>query len=81
MGWGNKSLLKRSRSHDQDGRHALLLWNQKADDLETCYASLGAQVLSSLLKDDPGLILTYFMSRSNLVSYAFIWEKGKTMDF
>ena len=31
--------------------------------------------------DDPGLILTYFRARSNLVPYAFIWEKGKTMDF
>ena len=30
--------------------------------------------------DDPGLT-TYFMARSNLVPYAFVWEKGKTMDF
>ena len=31
--------------------------------------------------NDPGLTLTYFMARSNLVPYAFVWEKGKTMDF
>ena len=31
--------------------------------------------------DDAGLILTYFTARSNLVPYAFVWEKGKTMDF
>ena len=31
--------------------------------------------------DDPGLTLTYFTARSNLVAYAFVWEKGKTMDF
>ena len=31
--------------------------------------------------DDPGLILTYFTSRSNLVPYAVVWEKDKTMDF
>ena len=31
------------------------------------------QVCSS---DDPGLTLTYFMARSNLVPYAFVWEKG-----
>ena len=31
--------------------------------------------------DDPGLIFTYFTARSNLVPYAFVWEKGKTMDF
>ena len=28
--------------------------------------------------DDPGLTLK---ARSNLVPYAFVWEKGKTMDF
>ena len=31
--------------------------------------------------DYPGLTLTYFMARSNLVPYAFVWEKGETMDF
>ena len=27
------------------------------------------------------MTLLYFTARSNLVSYAFVWEKGKTMDF
>ena len=59
-----------------------LLQNQKAYDLETWYVASGARVLPSLLKnDDPGLTLTYFTARSNLVPYAFVWEKGKTMDF
>ena len=31
--------------------------------------------------DAPGLTLTYFTARSNLVRYAFVWEKVKTMDF
>ena len=31
--------------------------------------------------DDSGLTMTYFRARSNLVPYAFVWEKGKTMDF
>ena len=31
--------------------------------------------------DAPGLTLTYFTARSNLVPYAFVWEKVKTMDF
>ena len=31
--------------------------------------------------DDPGLTLTYFTTMSNLVPYAFVWEKGKTMNF
>ena len=26
-------------------------------------------------------MMTYFTARSNLVPYAFVWEKGKTMDF
>ena len=31
--------------------------------------------------DDTGLTLTYFIAWSNLVPYAFVWEKGKTLDF
>ena len=31
--------------------------------------------------DDAGLTLTYFTAKSNLVPYAFVWEKAKTMDF
>ena len=31
--------------------------------------------------DDPGLTVTYFMSRSYLVLYASVWETDKTMDF
>ena len=31
--------------------------------------------------DDAELTLTYFRARLNLAPYAFVWEKGKTMDF
>ena len=31
--------------------------------------------------DDPGMTLMYVKGRSNLVPYAFVCEKGKTMDF
>ena len=31
--------------------------------------------------DGPELTLTYFTARSNLIPYAFVWEKGKIMDF
>ena len=31
--------------------------------------------------DDPGLTLTYFIAWSSLVPYAFVWRKGKTVDF
>ena len=30
--------------------------------------------------DVPGLTVTYFTARSNLLPYAFVWEKGKTID-
>ena len=33
------------------------------------------------LNDDPELTLTYFTARSNLVPYAFVWGKGKAMNF
>ena len=36
------------------------------------------QVCSNI---DPRLTSTYFTARSNLVPYAFVWEKGKTKDF
>ena len=29
--------------------------------------------------DVPGMTLIYFMPRSKLVPYAFVWEKGKTV--
>ena len=31
--------------------------------------------------DAPGLTLTYFTARSNLASYAFVWEKVKRIYF
>ena len=31
--------------------------------------------------DIPGLTLTYFTARFNFVPCAFVWEKGKTVDF
>ena len=55
----------------------LLLRNQKADDLESWYVASGA-VCSN---DDLELTMTCFTARSNLVPYAFVWEKGKTIDF
>ena len=53
----------------------LLLRNQKFNYLDIGYAASGAQVLPSCSNDDPGLTLTYFMARSNLVPYAFVWGK------
>ena len=57
-----------------------LLRNQNAYDLETWYVASGAGVLQVCSNDDPRLTLTYFTARSNLVPYAFVREKVKTMD-
>ena len=57
----------------------LLLWNQKADDLNMQHRVF--EYYQDCSNDDPGLTMTYFLARSNLVPYAFIWEKGKIMDF
>ena len=59
----------------------LLLQNQKSYDLETWHVELGFKLYKVYINNDPGLTLTYFTARSNLVPYAFVWEKGKTMDF
>ena len=32
------------------------------------------------VNDDPGLTLTYFATRSNLVPYAFVWKKLKELN-
>ena len=31
--------------------------------------------------DDPGVTLTYFTAKSKFVTYVFLWEKVKTVDF
>ena len=59
----------------------LLLWNQKSDDLETWYAASGLKYYQIHSNDDPGVTLSYFTARSNLVPYAFVREKDKTIDF
>ena len=91
LGWGNKNLLNGAGHmakmaampiYGKNLKQNLLFQNPKVDDLETWYAALGARVLSQdSSNDDPGLTLTYFTAMSNLVPYAFVWEKCKTMDF
>ena len=58
----------------------IFFWNRKADDLETVqhWVLEYYQVCSN---DAAGLTLTYFTAKSNLVLYAFVLEKVKTMNF
>ena len=59
----------------------LLLWNQKLKTLKLGMQHWVLEYYQVCSIDDPGLTLTYFTARSKLVPYAFVWEKGKTMDF
>ena len=58
-----------------------LLRNQKGDDLKLGMQHRVLEYYQVCSNDDPGLTLTYFAAMSNLVPYAFVWGKGKTMDF
>ena len=83
LGKGNKSLYKRSRSHDQDGRHMVktfknrLLQNQKSYDLETWRVALGTQALQSIYKWWPWVDLDLFYGKVKL-SHLYVWM-GKTV--
>ena len=59
MGRGDESLIAKSRSHDQDGRHAhiwlkplknLVLQNRLADFHETLYVASGTSAHHSLIE-------------------------------
>ena len=65
MGWVNEHLFKWSRSMT----------------LKVGMQHLVLKYYQVCSNDDTGLTLTYFMAGSNLVPYAFVWEKGKTKDF
>ena len=89
LGSENESLFTATGSLDQDGRHAhiwykpfknLFLQNRQADFHKTWFVVSGTQAHYSLSNDDPGVTLTYFTARSNLVTKAFQSEKVKTVD-
>ena len=49
--------------------------------LKVCMQHRVLKYFQACSNDDPELTLTYFTARSNLIPYAFVWEKGKIMDF
>ena len=56
-----------------------LLWSQKADDLETWYATSAARVLPGLFKWWTWLTLTYFTARQiSPLLFACIWPSWPT---
>ena len=86
MGWGNESLFKRSWSRPRrlSCQNPLKIFFSGTKRLVTLKLGMQHRVLEYYQicsNDYPGLTLTYFAARSNLVPYAFVWEIGKTMDF
>ena len=60
----------------------LLLKNQKVDDcLNVGMQHRVLEYYQICSNDDPGLTLTYFTARSNLVPCAFVWGKVKQWNF
>ena len=57
------------------------LQNLPTDFHETWYVVSGLLPIIICSNDDPGLTLTYFKARSNFVKLAFLWEKGKKVDY
>ena len=57
----------------------LLFWNQTANDLERQHRVLHLYQVCS--NEDPWLTLTFLTAESNLVHFAFVWEKGNIMNF
>ena len=43
--------------------------------------NFGLQPIIVCSNDDPGVTLTFFTARSNLVTYVYQWEKVKRVDF
>ena len=90
MGWGNESLLKWSRSHDQYGRHAHIIMVKTLKIFSgtkrpmTLKLSMQHQLLEYYQfysNDNPGLTLTFFMVRTNLLLYSSVWGHTLTVDF
>ena len=77
-------------SHNQYGRHAHIWYKpekiffsgtKRPVALKVCMQHRVLEYFQISSNDDPELTLTYFTARSNLIPYAFVWEKGKIMDF
>ena len=72
----NRKIDKKKKNH-----LLFLQKKQKADDLEVGMQHQVLNYCQVYSNDDTGLTLTYFTAWSNLAPYAFVWGKGKTMDF
>ena len=89
MGWGNESYsnnlghMTKMAAMPICGKDMKirLIWNQKADDLESLYAASGTLVLPSLFKWWPCVDLILFNGKVKFGPLCFCMGKVKTMDF
>ena len=81
VGWKNESLFKVSRSHYQDGtpfpymvkhEHFFFSGTRRPMTIKVCMRHRVLKYYQVYSNNDPGLTLTYFTARSNLVPYAFV---------
>ena len=49
--------------------------------LKVCMQHRAIKYYQVCSNDETGFTMTYFTAKSNLVPYAFVWEKVKTMGF
>ena len=59
----------------------LLLQNQKSYYLKTWHVASALKLYQVYINDDPGLTLTYFTARSNLVTKVFSIGKSENIGF
>ena len=72
-------------SYDQDGRHADIMvkplkiffsGTKRLMTLKLAMRHWFLRYYQICSDDDPGLTLTYFTARSNLVPFVFVWENA-----
>ena len=90
MGWGNESCsnspghMTKMAAMPTYGKSLKLIFFSRTKRPMTLNLGMHHQVpeyYQVCSNDYPGLTLTYFTTRSNLVPYAFVREKDKTFDF
>ena len=65
---GHMTMMAATLIYDKKTFKTLLLQNRQADYHETCTQHQGLQPIIVCSNDDPGVTLTYFTARSNLVT-------------
>ena len=90
MGWGNESCsngpghmtnMAAMPIYGKNLKTKIFSGTKQLMTLKVCMQHRILKYYQVCSNDDLGLTLTYFTARSNLIPYAFVWEKGNIMDF